>query len=124
MAENSRGLRMRENRKFIRLNAPIGISYRVTKQKRRKSAQSLIRNIGGGGIRFLAKEALREGDLIQMEINIPHLKDPIEAIGEVIWYSESKDRDRDIREAGVRFCDITPKDLHQVLEYVHTIGIG
>ena len=115
---------MKQNRKFIRLAAPIGISYRLARLKRRKPSLSLIKDISGGGIRFIPKEDLREGDFIELEISIPHLKDPIEAIGEVMWFSKNKEHDRELREAGVRFRDIDAKDLHQVLEYVHTIGIG
>lgn len=115
---------MKENRKFIRLSAPIGISYKAAKQKRRKPSLSLVRDISGGGIRFMAKEDLRAGDLLELEISIPHLREPIEAVGEVMWFSKTKERDRELREAGVCFLDISAKDLHQVLEYVHTIGIG
>jgi c-di-GMP-binding flagellar brake protein YcgR len=108
---------MIERRKFIRLQAPIGIFYRpLQKNKKTKSFASLAKNIGGGGIRFLVKEELSQGSLLDLKIQIPHLHDPIHAVGEVVWISKA--------EAGVRFRDIASKDLHRILEYVHTIGIG
>ncbi len=115
---------MRENRKFIRLRAPIGVVYKPLKNKRRKETLSLIRNISGGGICIAAKEALREGDLLEIQVQIPHLKEPIEAIGEVIWYAKTNEKDRQAGEAGIRFRDISPQDLHEILEYVYMVGIG
>lgn len=116
---------MLEKRKFIRLGAAIGVSYKVIKtHKRQKEALSLVKDIGGGGIRVIAKEDLRHGDLVDLKIQVPHLSEPLEAIGEVVWFSKAKDGDHEHREAGVRFRDIHPNDLHKILEYVHTIGIG
>ena len=115
---------MRENRKFIRLKAPIGVTYKLLKSKRRKEALSLIRNISGGGVCLAVKEPFREGDLLEVRIQIPHLKEPIDAVGEVIWYSVTAEKDRQNREAGIRFRDIAPQDLHQILEYVYMVGIG
>ncbi len=116
---------MIERRKFIRLQASIGVVYRVIKkQKQQPALASLVKNIGGGGIRIIAKEDLKKGDLLDLKIQIPHLEEPIHAVGEVVWFFHAKERERDTREAGVRFRDIEPEDLHHVLEYVHTIGIG
>lgn len=116
---------MIERRKFIRLPAPIGISYKPTKRGRpAKTTVSFIRNIGGGGVRFVVKEALRVGDLIDMKIEIPNVTETIRAVGEVIWYEESGDRRGEVGEAGIRFREIDAKDLHRILEYVHAVGIG
>ena len=116
---------MRENRKFIRLQAPIGVVYKlIKKNKRQKLSNSLVKNISGGGIKIMAKDDLRNGDLLDLQIQVPHLEESIHAVGEVAWFEYSKVKDRDIKEAGVRFRDIDPKDLHRILEYVHTIGIG
>ena len=114
---------MFEKRKFIRLGAAIGVTYKLIKtHKRMRQSLSFVKDIGGGGIRLLVKEDLRAGDLIGLEIQIPHLKEPIEAVGEVVWFSEGKDHDH--REAGAKFRDIDQKDLHKIFEYVHSIGIG
>ena len=116
---------MIEQRKFVRLNAPIGICYSpVKKHKRLRRHLTFINNISGAGVSLIAKEDLRVGDLIKLEIQIPHLEDTIDAVGEVVWFSFSKDRERQTREAGVRFRDISAADLNQILEYVYSIGIG
>lgn len=118
---------MREQRKFIRLRAPIGIVYRrVKKQRRLRAVPSLVRNISGGGLSFLSKEGdLKHGDLLKLEIQIPHLEEPIRAVGEVVWFAPvHEDKESASREVGVRFRDIESQSLHHILEYVHTIGIG
>ena len=116
---------MVEKRKFIRLNAAIGVSYKlIKKHKRQIELLSLARDIGGGGIRILAKEDLRPGDLLKIEIEIPHLSERVEATGEVIWFSKTKEKGHEHKEAGVRFRDMDSTDLHKILEYVHSIGIG
>jgi len=116
---------MIERRKFIRLQAPLGVVYKtIKKNKRQAPVPSLIKNIGGGGVRVIVKEDLRPGDLLELQIQIPHLEEPIHAVGEVVWFSHSKEKENDQREAGLRFREIEPEDLHRILEFVHTIGIG
>ena len=116
---------MRERRKFIRLRAPIGVSYRhIKKGKRQRPQLTLIKDISGGGLCLLAKEELRAGDLLDIEIQIPHLSEPVRVVGEVAWYVPERGKGREDAEAGVRFRDVEPKDLHSIFEYVYTIGIG
>ncbi len=116
---------MIERRKFIRLPAPIGVSYKPLKKGRAgKSTVTFLRNIGGGGVRFTVRQEARVGDLLDLKIEIPNIADPIRAVGEVMWYTESQDRRSQAGEAGIRFREIDAKDLHRILEYVHAVGIG
>ena len=116
---------MKERRKFARLKAPIGISYSlVKKHKRPRRHLTFIHNISGAGVSLIAKDDLRVGDLVKLEIQIPHLEETVGAVGEVIWFSFSRGKEHSAREAGIRFRDISAPDLNQVLEYVYTIGIG
>ncbi|MEI8344839.1 MAG: PilZ domain-containing protein [Candidatus Omnitrophota bacterium] len=121
---------MIENRKYIRLKAPIGLVYRtLRKNKKGKETLTLVINISGGGLSFIPKEDVRQGDLLSLRIHIPHSKEPIEAIGEIAWFfvsniSSSNEKNKVVREAGLRFRELSPKNLNQILEYVHTIGIG
>jgi c-di-GMP-binding flagellar brake protein YcgR len=118
---------MIESRKYIRLRAPIGLVYRILrKNKKNKEVLTLVINISGGGLSLISKDDLRQGDLLDLKIHIPHLKEPIHAIGEVVWFfvDSARDKDKAAKEAGVRFRDLAPRDLNKILEYVHTIGIG
>ncbi len=116
---------MIEQRKFIRLKAPIGVIYKhLKKGKRTRSNPTLLKDLSGGGVRIVVKEEMRVGDLLDIRIEIPHLHEAIHAIVEVAWYSPAKDKMHAGGEAGMRLRDIKPNDLHRILEYVHTIGIG
>ena len=118
---------MIEKRKQIRLRAPIGLVYRPLKKSgRNRDMLTLVRNISGGGLSFDAKQELKEGQLIDMKIHIPHLEEPIHAVGEVVWTyaAPRKASAGEPLETGARFKDLSPRDLNRILEYVHSIGIG
>lgn len=116
---------MIEHRKFIRLKAPIGATYHVVRKGRRtRTSPTLLKDISGGGVRLLVHEELRRGELLRLEIRIPHLSDPIDAVGEVVWTAEKTEEGQSTREAGLKFRDIHAKDLKTILEFVHMIGIG
>ena len=116
---------MREKRKYVRLREPMDLVYKLAKKvKPQRSYSTFIQDIGGGGIKILAKSDLREGDLLEMEIRIPGLKHPIESIGEVVWFVTGPEANGKHQEAGVRFRDIHPVDLHRILEYIYTEALG
>ena len=109
---------MLEKRKFVRLKAPIGVTYKLIKKHRKqRSHSSFIEDLSAGGLSLTVKEDLRQGDLLEMTIQIPHLREAVQAIGEVAWIFPS-------RKIGVRFRDVESSDLKHVLEYIHAVGIG
>lgn len=114
---------MKENRRTIRLLAPIGLVYRrASKFSTAKGQPTLARDLSGGGVRFAARDALRRGELLEVELQIPHLEEPVRAVGEVVWFRDGGARG--VHEAALRFTDIEAGDLNRVLEYVHAVGIG
>lgn len=116
---------MVEKRKYIRLRTPIEVVYQVIKKhKHRVSTPSAVKDLSGGGIRIVVKHDLRVGDLLGLEIQIPHFEKSVEAVAEVVWLGSSREDETEVREAGLRFRDIEPKALHRILEYVHSVGIG
>jgi c-di-GMP-binding flagellar brake protein YcgR len=117
---------MIENRKFIRLRAPLPVEYRlIKKHKRQKSMTSMIHNISVGGLSLALKESARQGDIIEVSIGVPHLEDPVLVVGDVIWHRLAKDKDQHVfHQAGLRFRDVDPIDLHKILDYVYSVAIG
>lgn len=114
---------MLEKRKFVRLKSPLRIHYRVIqKNKRSRPQESSLHDISGAGVRLCCKEELRHGDLLKLEIQIPHLDNAVEALGEVVWVAPKLEHRH--YEAGVRFRDVNPKDLNKILEYIYTVAIG
>ena len=114
---------MKENRKYIRLQAAIGLTYKkISGSAKHRPKPSIIRNISGGGLSFVAKEMFRAGDLLEIDVQIPHLSEPVRTVAEVVWVTSHPDKQS--HAVGVRFRDVEPGDLRAILEYVHTIGIG
>lgn len=116
---------MVEQRKFVRLHAPLGVHYRIIqKNKKTREVSSWLKNISGGGVRIVTQHPLKTGELLHLKIQIPHLEEPTEAVGEVVWVNSNGKDGQQIHEAGIRFCDVDPAELNKILEYVHAIGIG
>ena len=116
---------MIENRKFIRLKVMIPVEYRILKKhKRQKTFSSFMKNISVGGLSIIAKEPLRERDLVQLEIHAPHLEDSVRVLGDVTWFSRSGDKNNPLHEAGIRFQEVDPGELNKILDYVYSVAIG
>ena len=116
---------MIESRKFIRLRAPLPVEYSlIKKHTRQKAHTSSMMNICVGGLSLLVKEEVRQGDLMKIEIQVPQWVEPVKVIGDVIWCSPAKDKQGSQMEAGVRFREINPVELHKILDYVYSVAIG
>ena len=117
---------MIESRKFIRLKAPLAIEYTmIKKHKRQKKMISSMLNICVGGLSLEVREVVRQGDLMKIQIQVPHWVEPVRVVGDVIWCSPaSGNKENPAHEAGVRFRDINPVELHKILDYVYSVAIG
>ena len=116
---------MVENRKFIRLRAPLPVEYRsMSKHKKQKKFSSLMKNISVGGLSLVVKEPVRAGDLIQVRIDVPHLEEPVSVVGDVVWHFSAKREQGPVHEAGIRFQEVNPSELNKILDYVYTVAIG
>lgn len=114
---------MIERRKYVRLQAHPGVRYQpVSSAVACPAGRTLVRNLSGGGLCIYVAGDLREGDLLRIELEMPYLEAPVCAIAEVVWIvPRSAGRNN---EVGMKFRDIADRDLHHILEYVHTVGIG
>ena len=82
-------------------------------------------NICVGGLSLVVKESVRHGDLMQIKIQVPHWREPIQVAGDVIWCSLSpKNKENLAYEAGIRFRGVSPTELHKILDYVYSVAIG
>ncbi len=116
---------MIENRKFIRLRTLLPVEYRlIKKHKKQKTVAALMNNISIGGLSLVLKETFRVGDLVWVGIQVPHLEDPVEIVGDVMWHWTSKNKEKPSQEAGIRFQDANPGELNKILDYVYSVAIG
>ena len=116
---------MTENRKFIRLRAPLPVEYRLLdKHKKQKKFSSFMKNISVAGLSLVIKEPVRTGDLMRVQIDVPCLEEPVYVVGDVIWHSILKRNEEAAHEAGIRFQEVDPSELNKILDYVYTVAIG
>ena len=100
----------REKRKFVRLRKSVDVTY-VSLSTMRAPFNSLTRDIGEGGIRIYPKEAIKKGEVLELEMRLPGKK-PIFAIGKFAWIKGKPCKP----EAGIEFIAIKAKDKARVLD--------
>ncbi len=116
---------MIENRKFIRLKAPLPIEYRLLKKNaNKKLITSQMRDISVGGLSLVVLEPMRMGELIEVVIQAPHLEHPLKVIGDAMWCETLSGEKAGAYLVGVRFQEVNADHLNQILDYVYTVAIG
>ncbi len=111
---------MEEKRKFVRLEFPIEVTYRISANPSIED-KSISKNISGGGIRIILKEKLLPGSPLELEINVPDTDVPISALGETVWQEEMVMGREVCYESGVKFVKISPEDRDKITHYVYKV---
>ena len=112
---------MKEQRKFVRLNASIKITYRVLKKSEIPDSV-LSRNISAGGISFSIEQRLRKSSKLDLKIEIPDGRNPIRALTEVVWIKAGNFRrgsGMNYFDVGTRFIEIAPFDRNRIHKFVY-----
>mgnify|MGYP001570338777 CR=1 FL=1 len=107
-----------ERRQFIRLDTRMNISYTIAGTK--QLGTSLSRDIGGGGVRFVAEHPLEVGARLEVIVHLPSPDMPIRFVGEVMWTKLVTKADAagfGGTEVGVRFVEIAPHDAALIKQY-------
>ena len=110
---------MVEKRKFKRLDtSKIEVAW---KKESLPSSASLSKNISAGGICLILdnKDALNEGDFLNLEFKLP-TSECISAKGRVAWSEEIEivGRQGKSREAGIEFIDISDNVRQSISQFV------
>ena len=106
---------MEEKRKYMRIEAPIVITYKIGKIA--KGKKSITRDFSEGGIRFPIYEKLKVGTPVQLYIETPFDTIPIAATGQVVWTKAlSAQEGREIYDVGVMFTGMQAFDKKRMEE--------
>ena len=111
----------KDRRIFQRLNGIVNVRYAVRGRDKRR-AESLPRNIGGGGVGICLTENLQPGTTIELEITVPdNPRKLILGVGEVLWTKPfgaiKTDQDISLFETGIKFINIDPIAIGRVYTY-------
>lgn len=107
---------MTERRKFLRFETALNALCDIAKGKQK--ASSKVKNISKEGALVLLEKPLREGDEIDLSMDVPGDNVPIFASCEVAWQKARLKDDR-YYETGVRFKRIDGSDKGRLLEYIY-----
>lgn len=107
-----------EKRKFLRINAGVVIVYRILKKG--EFEKSLTKNIGGGGILFVADELIAIGTMLDLTIQIPDVPHTINAVGKVVRVEAIPDKKFEI---GLFFSKINQADQSIIMTYVNELKV-
>jgi len=116
-----------EKRDYSRLEDTINIRYKVFASKeelaKRKSSPeqySVTRDISAGGLLFISPELLAVGAFLEMIIELPDKKDPIECLSKVVRVEEIELGK--MYDIAAHFLDVTSAQRARINKYVRLEG--
>jgi len=107
----------KERRKFKRFDAYMSVKYRLAEGAEVQGI-SLSKDLSREGIKMNSTMSLKEGTLIDLEIDIPDDPKPVHTSGKVIWSRPAEGQDQGY-DQGVRFLTMDPVDKFRVLDYAY-----
>jgi len=116
---------MEEKRKYIRIEAPIVVTYKLS-GKAPITKKTITKNFSEGGIRFPAYEKLKTGTPLQLLIETPFDTIPISATGQIVWTKAlSVAEGREIYDVGVKFTQMQSFDKRRMTQTTkHFLSMG
>lgn len=104
-------------REFVRIDAMVAVYIQnMPNGEDVKPLKLFTKDISGGGLQLVAREKIKIGSKLQMNIEIPDFE-TINAIGEVVRV-EQPQADNLLFWIGIRFLDIQEKDRNKIIKFV------
>ena len=111
-------MNIKERRRFPRYDSSFEVKY-ATKGKASLESYTVSKNISRVGICIPVTRIVKNGDLINLDIDPNDKKGPVPAVGKVVWTKEV-DRPALLEvDAGVEFVKIDPAEVERLLETVY-----
>ena len=107
----------KEKRKFKRFDAYMSVRYK-SEQPKKVVGISLSKDLSREGIKIASNEPIREGTLVDLEIDIPDDPKPVFTTGEIIWSRKVEGEEKNF-EHGIKFLIMDPVDKFRVLDYAY-----
>lgn len=109
----------KERRKYVRLKATVAVKYTVIGKP--GEVKVFSKNIGAGGLCITTEEQLTVDTPLQLELKIPDLKNPIRALGRVVWqkrFETAGEEPKIYFNTGIEFTGISDFDRFNINRYV------
>ena len=90
---------MEEKRKFLRFSVSLDAKSMAAGWFRPKAKYS-VKDVSREGLKLSAREAFKDGDMLELELSVPGKRPAITAMGQVVWNHKLGDAGYDI---GLKF---------------------
>ncbi len=107
----------KEKRKFKRFDAYMTIKYQSPGELEVKGV-SLSKDLSREGLKMNSNLELKEGTVLDLEINIPDDAKPVHTAAKIMWSHASEGENQGF-DHGVRFLMMDPVDKFRVLDYAY-----
>ena len=116
---------MEEKRQYIRIEAPIVVTYKVGEENP-VTKKTISKDFSEGGIRFPVYEKLKVGTSLELYIETPFDTIPIAATGQIVWTKAlSVKEGREIYDVGVKFTRMQAFDRKRMAQTTkHFLSMG
>lgn len=112
-----------ERRRYVRLEAPITVSYVLPKAD--TILHTSTKNISADGIRLQTPErSIKEADIVSLILHIPRAVNPVHAKGTVIWKKRISLEDGAPYDIGIEFTEIEEDNKNTFLRFLCDLMYG
>ena len=111
-----------ERRKYLRIEAPpIGLRVITGNGDIEKPK---LKNISPIGIRFETKNQLKDGEELELTLELPDTKNPVHIRGKVVWHKKTSLEDHAPFDIGCEFIKIEEDNKNTFLKYFCDLMYG
>jgi len=103
-----------ERRKYLRLEAPIGIRI-ITPQL--AVDMPSVRNLSPLGLRFETKERVKDGDVLDVSLTLPEAKNSVHLQSKVVWHRDASGAKPELNDVGCEFIKIEEDNKNTFLKF-------
>ena len=104
-----------DRRQFYRISSKLTTRYTV--RETGHTHQALTKNVGEGGICFVATGSVKEGQDLDMEITLPIRNAPIKFSGRVVWPPVPTANNPKYHEVGIQYLEIDDRERALMVQW-------
>ncbi len=113
---------VRERRSFPRVPQPFEARFRLSGELDFSWHAITLVNLSAGGLRFRSHELLDQGALVDVQVQLPGIREPVVMNGRVVWSSMQASG---VAETGVELLNASPElqiQIDSIVQFLRSAG--
>lgn len=108
-----------ERRKYRRIRNGVKTVYKVMGVEGEYDLAVL--NLSGGGLCLPLSQKINKGTLLELNLNVPHEKEPFFALAKVVWQSQApvNKGGKVYYETGIEFLKLGIREKMRIIRYIY-----